>query len=109
MVSHRIGDGAIPGTLVYAQVRQREIAGNVVSEPLPVWIDGKGIVIGTNIGHIMHMTDHRLQMDQFSEGAAFYRMVKGRPQTIFSLFGPPQGKVNPQIQEILRRGKLFAS
>jgi hypothetical protein len=109
MVSHRIGDGAIPGTLVYAQVRQREIAGNVVSEPLPVWIDGKGIVIGTNIGHIMHMTDHRLQMDPFSEGAAFYRMTKGRPQTIFSLFGPPLGKVNPQIQEIMRRGKLFAS
>jgi len=108
MVAHRVGDGAVSGTLVYAQVRQKEIAGNVVSESLPAWMDARGIVIGTNIGHMMHITDHRLKMNSFTEGAAFYRDIDGRPQTVFSLFGAPTREMDRTLFDILRRGKLFS-
>jgi hypothetical protein len=113
MAVSSIGDGAIPGTLTYAQVRGAITAldGLLRPEgprmPLPIWAAPNGWVVGTHAGHLTHLTVDRLRVVPRAKGSSVYYLKKGIPQVITSFYGAPVDEVDPEVQEIFDQGQLF--
>jgi hypothetical protein len=113
MVLKRIGDGAIPGTLVYAELPGAIVGGGYEMSrrlsqlPAPVWIGKHGVVIGTQTGHLVHLTQSRMRMTIRSQGGSLFRVKRGIPQIISVLNGPLlTEEYEPEIS-VFENGKLF--
>lgn len=104
----KVGEGAIPGTLTMGQVEGGgyEISRKLSQLPSPMWANRVGIVIGTNTGHLVRVTDGRIRMPLRSEGASAYLHRDGIPQVISSLTGSVQN-ADAEILRIASEGKLF--
>jgi hypothetical protein len=104
----KVGEGAIPGTFTTAQVEGGgyEVSRKLSQLPSPVWANRVGIVLGTNTGHLVRITDGRLKMPLRSEGATSYWHRDGIPQIITALTGSVQNADN-KILQISSAGKLF--
>jgi hypothetical protein len=87
-----VGDGAVPGTMVMAQVEGGgyEISRKLAQLPSPVWMSPRGIVVGTHSGHVVHLTEARLRLNPRPFGAGLYRVQDGIPQVLVSLYGQVQ-------------------
>ena len=113
MKKEKVGDGALPGSLAYAQMSGPSVGGGYeisrkqTQMPSPVWITKAGIVVGTQTGHVVHLTEQKVRMNAKSYGAGLYRMQDGIPQVIMSLYGPPAGDVDEEIQTVFADGHLF--
>jgi hypothetical protein len=106
----RIGEGAVPGTLVMAQIQgdHMEIARKVFWKPSPVWVSRNGFVAGTHSGHLVHMTESRLNLNPRSAGAAFFQVKNGVPRIVVSMRGvPKKPEVDEGLNEIFANGQLF--
>jgi len=108
----RIGDGAIPGTLVYAMVRGAVTAldGLLRPEgprmPLPVWRSPTGFVVGSHGGTLSHLTVDHLKLSARQFGASLFRWQKGVPQILTTVRGASQN-LDPETETIFEQGKLF--
>lgn len=104
-----VGEGAIPGTLTMALVEGSgyEISRKFSHTPSPLWASRTGVMVGTQTGHLVHLTETRLKINPYSKGASVYRVRQGRPQAIVSLFGAPLGEHDPELTEIFKRGRIF--
>lgn len=112
MVLKRIGDGAVPGTLVYAEMPGAVVGGGYEMSrrlsqlPSPVWIGAHGYVIGTQTGHLVHLTESRLRMSVRSRGAGLFRVKQGVPQIIMAMSGNQRNGGDPVLSSILDLGAL---
>jgi hypothetical protein len=112
MVLARMGDGALPGTLVYAKLPGAVVGGGYEMSrrlsqlPSPVWIGQHGVVIGTQTGHLVHLTESRLRMPVRSQGAGFFRVKQGVPQIIMSMYGNQRDGGDSVLSSILDLGEL---
>lgn len=108
LAMQRRGNGAIPGTLTYAQIEGGgyEISRKMSQLPSPVWIGPKGVVVGTHHGHLVHMTEARLMMAVRRMGTALARSCRGLPQLVMTLWGPSV-KAIPELQNAFTWGQLF--
>jgi hypothetical protein len=113
MTLRRIGDGAVPGSMVVAQMPGSvvgggyEISRRLSAMPSPVWMSRNGVVVGTHTGHLVHLTEARLRITPRDQGAALYRVREGRPQIIISMSGAPFTEPDPEIEGINSLGSLF--
>jgi hypothetical protein len=113
MVLKRIGDGAVPGTLVYAEMPGAVVGGGYEMSrrlsqlPSPVWIGAHGYVIGTQTGHLVHLTESRLRMSVRSRGAGFFRVKDGVPQIITAMSGNQSNGGDPKLSEIIELGAII--
>ena len=113
MVLKRIGDGAVPGTLVYAEMPGAVVGGGYEMSrrlsqlPSPVWIGAHGYVIGTQTGHLVHLTESRLRMSVRSRGAGFFRVKDGVPQIITAMSGNQSNGGDPVLSEIIELGAII--
>jgi hypothetical protein len=114
MTVRRIGEGAIPGTLVYATMPGAivgggyEISRKLSAMPSPVWISKTGYVVGTHTGHLVHLTESRLAMNPRSQGASLSRVKKGIPQIISSMYGEKvKHEGDPDLEQVFTNGQLF--
>lgn len=114
MSLRRIGEGAVPGSLVFAQMPGAvvgggyEISRRLSQLPSPVWMSKNGFVVGTHTGHLVHLTEARLRINPRSQGAGFYQVKDGIPRLIVSLRGAPtKNEVDTEMNEIFNNGKLF--
>lgn len=106
----RIGDGAVPGTLVMAQIQgdHLEIARKIFWKPSPVWVSRNGFVAGTHTGHLVHMTEDRLRLNPRSQGAVYCLVKNGITRLVVSIRGiPVKPEEDEDLMEILNNGKLF--
>jgi len=93
MSMRRIGDGAIPGTLTYAQMPGAVVGGGYeISRrqsqlPSPMWMGPNGFVVGTHTGHLVHLTEARLKVNPRNQGASICYVKDGIPRVITSLSG----------------------
>ena len=112
MVLQKIGDGAVPGTLVYAEMPGAvvgggyEISRRLSQLPSPVWIGAHGYVVGTQTGHLVHLTESRLRMSVRSQGAGLFRVKQGVPQIIMAMSGNQRNGGDPVLSSILDLGAL---
>jgi hypothetical protein len=112
MVLKRIGDGAVPGTLVYAEMPGAVVGGGYEMSrrlsqlPSPVWIGQHGYVIGTQTGHLVHLTASRLRMSVREQGGSLFRVKKGVPQIVTVLRGQLLDE-EPIDSSVFESGKLF--
>ena len=112
MVLKKIGDGAVPGTLVYAEMPGAVVGGGYEMSrrlsqlPSPVWIGAHGYVIGTQTGHLVHLTGSRLRMSVRSQGAGLFRVKEGVPQIIMAMSGNQRNGGDPVLSSILALGAL---
>ena len=112
MVLKRIGDGAVPGTLVYAEMPGAVVGGGYEMSrrlsqlPSPVWIGAHGYVIGTQTGHLVHLTESRLRMSVRARGAGFFRVKDGVPQIITAMSGLQSNGGDPALSEIIELGAI---
>ncbi|MFA5381970.1 MAG: hypothetical protein WC356_02305 [Candidatus Micrarchaeia archaeon] len=117
MVMKRVGDGAVPGMMVMAEMPVNMAGGAVLSTifatsskiPTPVWMSPTGVVVGTHGGNLTHLTEHRLRIVSRTQGASLYRVREGRPQIIFSISGVPVAAEDTEIGLIRENGQLFTS
>jgi hypothetical protein len=113
MKLRHIGKGAIPGTLTYAEVEGGgyEVSRKLSHLPSPVWMSPTGIVVGTNTGHLVHMSESKVRLLPRESGAAAAWFRDGFPQIIVTMSGPPvTAEKDPEIGEIRRNsGRLFKS
>jgi len=113
MVLKRIGDGAIPGTLVYAELPGAVVGGGYEMSrrlsqlPSPVWIGPHGVVVGTQTGHLVHLTESRLRMSVRSQGGSLFRVKRGVPQIITVMHGPLLDEELETESTVFEDGKLF--
>ena len=113
MVLKHIGDGATPGTLVYAELPGAIVGGGYEMSrrlsqiPAPVWIGKHGVVIGTQTGHLVHLTESRLKMSIRSQGGSLFRVKKGVPQIITVLNGQLLNEEIETLSSVFEDGKLF--
>jgi hypothetical protein len=113
MALKRIGDGAAPGTLVTAELPGAVVGGGYEMSrrlsqiPSPVWIGKHGVVIGTQTGHLVHLTESRLRMSIRSQGGSLFRVKKGVPQIITVLSGPLLDEELETEAAVFEDGKLF--
>ena len=113
MVLKRIGDGAVPGTLVYAEMPGAVVGGGYEMSrrlsqlPSPVWIGAHGYVIGTQTGHLVHLTESRLRMSVRARGAGFFRVKDGVPQIITAMSGTQTNGGDPALSEIIELGAII--
>lgn len=109
MELEEVGKGAIPGSLIYVLVEGMgyEVSRQMSREPCPMWATSTGFVIGTQTGHLVHVTESRLRLNPMSRGAALHRVRDGWPQTIFTLYGVPRAVRQAEVGEIFDRGRLF--
>lgn len=105
----RVGDGAVPGTLTYAQVEGGgyEISKTLSQLPSPLWVGRHGVVVGTNTGHLVHLTEGKAKMNPRQEGAACFLVRDGIPQIITTLQGPPINPGTDDLKDIRETGNLF--
>jgi hypothetical protein len=112
MVLKRIGDGAIPGTLVVAEMPGAVVGGGyemsrrLSQVPSPVWIGPHGYVVGTQTGHLVHLTESRLRMSVRSQGSGLFRVKEGVPQIITVMSGQPANGGDPVLSSIIDLGAL---
>jgi hypothetical protein len=112
MALEKIGTGAIPGTLAWAQMSGATVGGGyeisrkASQMPAPVWMSRNGVVAGTNTGHLVHLTEARVKMPSRTVGASTAWFRDGYPQIITSLSGEVQG-VDNELLRISEEGKLF--
>ncbi|MEW6385907.1 MAG: hypothetical protein AB1491_00100 [Thermodesulfobacteriota bacterium] len=104
-----VGGGAIPGTLTYALVEGPgyEISRKLSQVPSPVWASPTGMVVGTQNGHLVHLTENRLRLWPMSRGAACHFLRQGWPLTLFTLYGTPKSTPDPELQAVFSRGRIF--
>ena len=108
----RIGSGAVPGTLVYAEMPGAVVGGGYEMSrrlsviPSPVWVGPHGYVIGTQTGHLVHLTQNRLKMSVRAQGGSLFRVKQGVPQIITVLRGQLLGE-EPEEISVFESGKLF--
>jgi hypothetical protein len=113
MVLKRIGDGAVPGTLVYAELPGAVVGGGYEMSrrlsqlPSPVWIGAHGYVIGTQTGHLVHLTGSRLRMSVRAKGSGLFRVKEGVPQIIMSMSGAQSNGGDPKLSEIIELGAII--
>jgi hypothetical protein len=113
MKKEKVGDGALPGSLTYAQMSGPSVGGGYeisrkqTQMPSPVWITRAGVVVGTQTGHVVHLTEQKVRINAKTYGAGLYRMQSGIPQVIMSLYGPPAGEIDEEIQNVFADGRLF--
>ena len=113
MIMKRIGDGAVPGTLVYAEMPGAVVGGGYEMSrrlsqlPSPVWIGAHGYVIGTQTGHLVHLTESRLRMSVRARGAGFFRVKDGVPQIITAMSGVQGNGGDPKLSEIIELGAII--
>lgn len=110
MTSKRVGPGAVPGTLTYAQVEGGgyEISRKLSQLPFPVWMTSQGFVVGTNNGHLVHLTEARLKIMGRTQGASLTFSRDGIPRVISSLWGAPTTKEDEILSFIFSNGRLYA-
>jgi hypothetical protein len=110
MASRGVGNGAVPGTLTYAQVEGGgyEISRKLSQLPSPIWMSSKGLVVGTNNGHLVHLTEARLKIVGRTQGASLTFFRDGIPRVISSLWGPPTTKEDNTLSFIFNNGRLYA-
>lgn len=108
MKYQRCGDGAVPGTLVYAQLEGGgyEISRKLSQLPSPVWAGQRGMVVGTNNGHVVHMTEARLKMPMRASGASLARTHNGWMQVLLTTRGLAKEE-DDELTEIFQNGRLF--
>lgn len=109
MASRRVGNGAIPGTLTYAQVEGGgyEISRKLSQLPSPIWMTSKGFVVGTNNGHLVHLTEGRLKIVGRTQGASLTFFRDGIPRVISSIWGPPTTKEDLNLSFIFNNNRLY--
>lgn len=104
-----IGYGAIPNTLVYSLV---EGAGYEISKELsqvasPLWMSKGGIVVGTQTGKLVHVSERTVRINPLETGASLQRDVDGRSQVLITLRGAPLKKEDKELSYIFETGKIF--
>jgi hypothetical protein len=114
MSLRRIGEGAVPGTLVYTQLPGAvvgggyEISRRLSQLPSPVWVSKNGFVAGTHTGHLVHMTEARLKVVPRSRGAGFYQVKEGIPRLVMSMSGvPSKPEQDDDMRQIFEIGRMF--
>ncbi len=112
MALEKIGAGAIPGTLAWAQMSGATVGGGyeisrkASQMPAPVWMSKNGIVAGTNTGHLVHLTENRVKMPFRTVGASIAWFRDGYPQIVASLSGDMQG-TDSELLDIYEGNRLF--
>jgi hypothetical protein len=103
-----VGDGAVPGTMVMAQVEGGgyEISRKLAQLPSPVWMSPRGLVVGTHTGHVVHLTEARVRLNPRTQGAGLYRVKDGIPQVLVSLYGQLQEE-DLDLLRLFEEGKIF--
>jgi len=114
MKIEQVGEGAIPGTLCWAQTPAKLAGGAVPTQefaefsmmPTPLWRSKKGFVIGTHGGHLILITERRLRLSDRQQGASLWRWNNGIPQVITTTWGTTP---NPdrEAEAIFQKGRLF--
>jgi len=56
---------------------------------------------------VVHLTEQKVRINAKTYGAGLYRMQSGIPQVIMSLYGPPAGEIDEEIQNVFADGRLF--
>ena len=113
MTLKNIGDGAVPGTLVVAEMPGAVVGGGyemsrrLSQVPSPVWIGPHGYVVGTQTGHLVHLTESRLRMSVRSKGSGIFRVKDGVPQIIVAMSGQPANGGDPVLSNIIDLGALI--
>jgi len=113
MTLKRIGDGAVPGTLVFAQMPGAvvgggyEISRRLSQLPSPVWMSQKGAVVGTHTGHLVHLTEQRLFINPRTKGASVCRIKEGIPRIIITMQGQKAKAEDEEITIICNNGELY--
>jgi hypothetical protein len=112
MVITRVGNGAIPGSLVYANFEagpNAQVGRTFAKSPLPCWVSKLGFVVGTIHGRLVHLTEAKLKFVPRQEAAADYRMVNGQPQLMVTMRGRTMESSpgDAEIADVMQRGKLF--
>jgi len=112
----RVGEGAIPGTLTFAQL-PASLAGGAATPanfatmsqlPTPIWMAPTGFVVGTHTGHLTNLTDHRLRFRPRDQGASLFQVKDGIPHIVTTLYGPPAvGVEDDNLNLIFERGSIF--
>jgi len=111
MAMRRIGDGAIPGTLTYAQMPGAVVGGGYeISRrqsqlPSPIWMGPNGFVVGTRTGHLVHLTEARLKVNPRNQGASICYVKDGIPRVIVSMSGI-QANEDAELSSIFDAGAL---
>lgn len=112
MVLKRIGDGAVLGTLVYAEMPGAIVGGGYEMSrrlsqlPSPVWIGAHGYVVGTQTGHLVHLTESRLRMSVRAKGSGLFRVKEGVPQIIMAMSGTQSNGGDPALSSIIELGAI---
>ena len=112
MKIERVGDGAIPGSLIVAQMSGPSVGGGyeisrkLTQMPSPVWMTEHGIVVGTHTGHVVHLTEAKVRINSRTRGAGLYRVQNGIPQVIMSLYGD-SWNTDEVLRRIFEENKLF--
>ena len=112
MAMRRIGDGAIPGTLTYAQMPGAVVGGGYeISRrqsqlPSPMWMGPNGFVVGTHTGHLVHLTEARLKVNPRNQGASICYVKDGIPRVIMSMSGI-QSNEDAELSSIFDAGTLI--
>jgi hypothetical protein len=108
----RVGNGAIPGSLMYANFEagpNAQVGRTFAKSPLPCWASKMGFVVGTIHGRLVHLTESKLKFVARAEAAADYRMVNGQPQLLVTMRGNTleSSRGDSEIASVVQRGKLF--
>ncbi len=104
----RVGDGAIPGTLVYGQFEGGgyELSRAMSQLPMPCWLGRQGVVVGTNAGHLVHVTENRVRMNERERGAAMARQINGVSQVVITSMGQIVAEHAGDMMQNIRLNKL---
>jgi len=73
--------------------------------PTPVWMAPTGFVVGSHGGNLTYLTENRMHIPVRTQGASLYRIQKGIPQVISSLYGLPVGE--DSLAEFFIRGSIY--
>jgi hypothetical protein len=113
MSLEKIGEGAIPGTLLIPQMSGTmvgggyEISRKASQMPAPGWMARTGFVVGTQTGHLVHITESRVRLNPRMQGAGLYRVRDGIPQIIVSMWGvPTRDRVDEEVNSAFELGTL---
>lgn len=103
------GDGAIPGSLTYAVVYGPggEILRGIPPIPCPVWLGPQGVMVGLHSGNLMSLTESRVRLNLFSQGAACYRNHNGTSQIVMSTYGNQNVNFDDVLHTIFERGRIY--
>jgi hypothetical protein len=105
---NQIGDGAVPGTLTFHQVEGGgyEIRNKLPQLPCPIWMGPRGVVVGTQNGHMVHLTEARLKVVSRQSGAALSFTRNGISQLLFTLWGA-SSQEDSDLEFIFTNNRLY--